>query len=166
MIFLCYELSVCPLILNSNKVYFASSLIARSNFYSCQINKSDLWLQFEKNEKNPPVSADMQKIINKSNFCCWLMGQLFHLLLFPKRMIFDFFLPWFAFLNCSMPIIATGDCCNSLAIFCSTKKNIYSSKSSLIKWKDPNEAADLNVRSRIIIELERNKKRISNEKGV
>ena len=29
MLFLCYELSACPLILNSNKVYFASSLIAR-----------------------------------------------------------------------------------------------------------------------------------------
>ena len=28
-IFLCYELSACPLILTSNKVYFASSLIAR-----------------------------------------------------------------------------------------------------------------------------------------
>ena len=80
--------------------------------------------------------------------------------------LFNISLPWFAFLNCSMPIMATGDCCNSLAIFCSTKKNMYSSKSSLIKWKDPNEAADLNVRSRIIIELKRNKNRISNEKGV
>jgi hypothetical protein len=29
LIFLCYELSVCPLIFNSNKVYFASSLIAK-----------------------------------------------------------------------------------------------------------------------------------------
>ena len=31
------------------------------HFYSCQINKSDIWLQFEKNEKNPPEGADMQK---------------------------------------------------------------------------------------------------------
>jgi hypothetical protein len=31
LIFLCYEISACPLILNSNKVYFASSLIARPN---------------------------------------------------------------------------------------------------------------------------------------
>ena len=31
------------------------------HFYSCQINKSDSWLQFEKNEKNPPEGADMQK---------------------------------------------------------------------------------------------------------
>ena len=31
--FLSYELSACPLILNSNKVYFASSLIARSSAY-------------------------------------------------------------------------------------------------------------------------------------
>ena len=31
------------------------------HFYSCQINKSDIWLQFEKNEKNPPDGADMQK---------------------------------------------------------------------------------------------------------
>ena len=30
LIFLCYELSVCPLIFNSNKVYFASSLIAKT----------------------------------------------------------------------------------------------------------------------------------------
>ena len=29
LIFLCFELSACPLILNYNKVYFASSLIAR-----------------------------------------------------------------------------------------------------------------------------------------
>ena len=32
--FLCYELSACPLILNSNKFYFASSLIARPSIYS------------------------------------------------------------------------------------------------------------------------------------
>ena len=31
------------------------------HFYSCQVNKSDIWLQFEKNEKNPPEGADMQK---------------------------------------------------------------------------------------------------------
>ena len=31
------------------------------HFYSCQIIKSDIWLQFEKNEKNPPEGADMQK---------------------------------------------------------------------------------------------------------
>jgi len=31
------------------------------HFYSCQINKSDIWLQFEKNEKNPPDGADLQK---------------------------------------------------------------------------------------------------------
>ena len=29
LIFFCYELSVCPLILKSDKVYFASSLIAK-----------------------------------------------------------------------------------------------------------------------------------------
>ena len=29
LIFLCYEVSVCPLLLKSNKVYFASSLIAK-----------------------------------------------------------------------------------------------------------------------------------------
>ena len=29
LIFLLYELSACPLLLNSNKVYFATSLIAR-----------------------------------------------------------------------------------------------------------------------------------------
>ena len=31
MIFFCYELIVCPLIFKSNKVYFASSLIAKPN---------------------------------------------------------------------------------------------------------------------------------------
>merc|ERR1712051_863296 len=32
LIFFCYELIVCPLIFKSNKVYFASSLIAKPNF--------------------------------------------------------------------------------------------------------------------------------------
>ena len=31
LIFFCYELSVCPLIFKSDKVYFASSLIAKPN---------------------------------------------------------------------------------------------------------------------------------------
>jgi hypothetical protein len=31
LIFLCYELSACPLIFYSNKVYIASSLIAKPN---------------------------------------------------------------------------------------------------------------------------------------
>ena len=31
LIFFCYELIVCPLIFKSNKVYFASSLIAKPN---------------------------------------------------------------------------------------------------------------------------------------
>ena len=31
LIFFCYELSVCPLILKSDKVYFLSSLIAKPN---------------------------------------------------------------------------------------------------------------------------------------
>ena len=30
---LCYEVSACPLLLNSNKVYFASSLIAKPKCY-------------------------------------------------------------------------------------------------------------------------------------
>ena len=33
LISLCYELSVCPFFLNSNKVYFSSSLIAKTNIY-------------------------------------------------------------------------------------------------------------------------------------
>ena len=33
LIFFCYELIVCPLIFKSNKVYFASSLIAKPNTY-------------------------------------------------------------------------------------------------------------------------------------
>ena len=31
------------------------------HFYSCPINKSDIWLEKWKNEKNPPDGADMQK---------------------------------------------------------------------------------------------------------
>ena len=34
LLFLCYELSACLLILKSNKVYFSSSLIARPSQYS------------------------------------------------------------------------------------------------------------------------------------
>ena len=37
LIFLLYELSACPLLLNFNKVYFASSLIARPNTYTVYI---------------------------------------------------------------------------------------------------------------------------------
>ena len=33
LIFFCYELSVCPLIFKSDKVYFESSLIAKPNVY-------------------------------------------------------------------------------------------------------------------------------------
>ena len=31
------------------------------HFYTCQINKGDIWLQFENNEKNPPGGAVIQK---------------------------------------------------------------------------------------------------------
>ena len=46
--------------------YFENSTIVAikkiyCHFSSCQINKSDIWLQFEKNFKNPPDGADMQK---------------------------------------------------------------------------------------------------------
>ena len=34
ILFLYYEESACPLLLNFNKVYFASSLIAKPNAYS------------------------------------------------------------------------------------------------------------------------------------
>ena len=34
LICLCYELIACPLLLNSNKVYFASSLIAKPNIHT------------------------------------------------------------------------------------------------------------------------------------
>ena len=36
LIFFCYELIVCPLIFKSNKVYFASSLIAKPNLRHLQ----------------------------------------------------------------------------------------------------------------------------------
>ena len=39
LIFFCYELSVCPLILKSNKVYFAASLIA-----NCVCSRSQVML--------------------------------------------------------------------------------------------------------------------------
>ena len=31
------------------------------HFYTCQINKGGIWLQFENNEKNPPGGAVIQK---------------------------------------------------------------------------------------------------------
>jgi hypothetical protein len=31
------------------------------SFYTCQINKGDIWLQFENNEKNLPGGAVIQK---------------------------------------------------------------------------------------------------------
>ena len=40
-LFLYYELSVCPLILNSNKVYFGSSLIAKPSVYLLAAIKID-----------------------------------------------------------------------------------------------------------------------------
>ena len=36
------------------------------HFYSCQINKSDIWLQFEKNEKTRQMALSCRKIKNKS----------------------------------------------------------------------------------------------------
>ena len=38
------------------------------HFYSCPINKSDIWLQFDNNEQNPPDGADMQKNKKKQIF--------------------------------------------------------------------------------------------------
>ena len=32
-----------------------------SYFYACQINKGDIWLQFENSEKNPPGGSVIQK---------------------------------------------------------------------------------------------------------
>ena len=43
LIFFCYELIVCPLIFKSNKVYFASSLIAKPTvqvLLSCSLEKA------------------------------------------------------------------------------------------------------------------------------
>ena len=72
----CYRLSACShwtylLWIHSNYntnclYHFENPAIVAIKSDICQINKSDSWLQFEKNEKNPPEGADMQKIKNKS----------------------------------------------------------------------------------------------------
>lgn len=47
----------------------------------------------------------------------------------------------------------------SLATLCSMRKNMYSSYSSLIRWKEPKLAALRSVRSRITMELKKKKKK-------
>ena len=46
LIFFCYELSVCPLIFKSDKVYFASSLIAKptADSFRHYFTKAFIWL--------------------------------------------------------------------------------------------------------------------------
>ena len=48
LIFLCYEVSVCPLLLNSDNVYFASSLIAKPNWESLKMQNIKIqWITTE-----------------------------------------------------------------------------------------------------------------------
>ena len=46
LIFFCYELSVCPLILKSDKVYFLSSLIAKPTLYAHHFFIKSIFLNF------------------------------------------------------------------------------------------------------------------------
>ena len=62
LIFFCYELIVCPLIFKSNKVYFASSLIAKPNYHHCQQSIRLYTLHSESDSKSESNESQCESV--------------------------------------------------------------------------------------------------------